>query len=119
MEHLPTPKVVLTGTLKLLDKPKRWTQRANARTSPDGGGLTAATDAAATCWCLGGAIYKVAADLMPTANVRVRSLVMMDASEALFPDADDPAETLVNWNDSPDRTYSEVRDLLVSTIERL
>jgi hypothetical protein len=80
---------------ELLNSPDKWTQRASAR---DVNNHVCLSDSAnAKCWCLLGAISKVypCSDFM-----RVVKKV-----------ANVTKENIPSWNDRPERTFDDVRNL--------
>jgi hypothetical protein len=82
-----------------------WTQRAAARNS--GGEPVSLRSDAATCWCLGGAIYR---SNKPYEGYRVRYALEEILNFKIT--ALGYSRNYVGWNDTPGRTKQEVLNLL-------
>lgn len=76
----------------IFNHPSRWTQLAFARDKD--GHEASPTVRRATCWCLVGALSRsgLSVDLLREVSARV------------YPNMED-------WNDHPDRTFADVREL--------
>lgn len=107
-------KDILTGTLNLLDSPEAWIQKTSARDKEHR--ISSFNSPYATGWCLGAAICKVINSL-PEVHPGARNEAYVSTCQTLFPDRE--SSYVITWNDARGRTYQEVRDKLVSTIERL
>lgn len=80
-----------------------WTQRTNAR--DETGRPTDPRGPDAVCWCLSGAVHRVAPD------------AARHAYQLLCKALDSP--WAVDWNDTPGRTQAEVLELFDRAIARL
>jgi hypothetical protein len=90
---------------ELLSDPARWTQNAIAR---DSSGATVDPESMhAVCWCLDGAVWKVYG--------RARYAVLHQLSRNLSPvhKSHEASCVVIDYNDTPGRTWKEVHDLLV------
>lgn len=96
-------KEILEEAATLLDKPGRWTQRVGARNRQGDAVVETAKDA--SCFCLIGAVYRVAHDKKADYNPAWKFLIsFLDKTQGYV----DP----IFWNDRPSRQQSEVVDLL-------
>ncbi len=84
---------------ELLDAPEKWTQQKFAKTAS--GEPTMPLDPAAVCWCLRGAIHLCYRNTDQL--IEVLEKVNSRISRGL---------TTYQWNDAPERTFSEVKALV-------
>jgi len=101
---MTTAKDVLVGTRALLSDKTKWTQEVFAR-DPVGTAVNLYSPLAA-CWCLEGAIGKVSSELGTGMGAAA------DLLRKQLPDG----TSLIDWNDSKERTYQDVVDLLDKAI---
>ncbi len=105
---------ILKGTRELISDPARWTQSAFARSAS--GRMIASSSALAVCWCVAGAINRVAATsisplLVDGPNVvRVLSAIGEQVSIFFKPDW----VWLTEWNDI--HTHPQVLEVLDKAI---
>ena len=88
----------------------KWTRGAFGRTAS--GDSCTSWDSFAVCWCLSGGINRVCrntSDALPAAQTAEREL-----RGALLID-----EPILGWNDSPSRTFADIKKLIADTRERL
>lgn len=102
---------VLKGVRELLTDPTHWTKGALARVGPAGLPAVHSRDPNVTCWCLQGALLKVAdSEVCQAAASLLREKIETKSSDFV---------TITSWNDSRKRTHTEVLDLLDEVIGEL
>ena len=84
---------------ELYTNESKWTKRAEARNSE--GDKTFFDDHEATCFCLFGALFKCYPDNKERRGIRLR----IEARLNFVP--------ITQWNDDPNRTFEEVKQLAV------
>lgn len=86
---------------ELLDSPEKWTQGTIARNAHDDPCSEDSDDAVS--WCLSGAIWRIYGPLgLATSNLN-------DVFAAIHV----KVPNIPDWNDQPERTFEEVRTLLL------
>jgi hypothetical protein len=96
------PSEILRAARELLSEPHRWTTRFLARNGA--GQRVEPTSPAAVCWCLNGALSKVAA--------QAEWEQIQEAWKALTMAATGDQVSVGLWNDDPHRTHAEILDAL-------
>ena len=81
---------------ELLEDPKRWTQREDARAA--NGNYTYPDSPDAVCWCLYGAMKKIYPDIYAYNAIRDTVIKKLNGG-------------IVFWNDATGRTHEEVLNL--------
>ncbi len=87
-----TPQEVCRAAADLIEPEGAWTQHFYARDAD--GVYRMPTEAQAVCWCMTGALMRIAPSEMAGAGALVRRVLNTDFSE--------------QWNDHPTRTQAEV-----------
>ncbi len=85
---------------ELLTDESKWTKGVNARDS-SGNPISCLSDKA-TCFCLVGATFKCNGDESPDKVYKVMDKI-----------SDEIKFSISEWNDAPERTFQEVKDLVV------
>jgi hypothetical protein len=105
------PKTLAGAFQALLDllRPKdRWTQRASARLA-DGTALPDPCVPDAVCFCVVGAVGRVACELDLSSRIHFG---LLDALDAVSPDKPAEIGDAVHYNDAPGRTHRQVLALV-------
>jgi len=95
-DHTPRkPSEILRAAREIISVPERWTQGASALSGR--GNVVNARSPSAKCWCSFGAIDKAGS----------RSIAKLRTAEGILRAAL-KAESIILWNDAPERTHAEV-----------
>lgn len=86
---------ILIGARKLIEKPENWTQGAKSR-DINGKPSVFGYKASAVCWCMLGAMEMTGKSLF--ANNKAQQVIELVIN----------MNSIIRWNDSPDRTHAEV-----------
>jgi hypothetical protein len=90
---------------ELLSDPKKWIKKLYA---VDNTGLvTSSKSPEAVCWCINGALQRCYQDSIVRDEVRRKIAMHLDLNGI-----DKPHDTIVKWNDAPERTFEDVHNLL-------
>lgn len=127
-----TPIDIAKGVIDLFADGTKWSQGAYALTAPDAEGepyQCSSHDDDAVCFCIMGAVDKVAGGSFFQADEREKYPTEKIVADALMAElgsavvCDDPQyapyEPIAAWNDRNGRTIDEVRDLMQRTLRRL
>ncbi len=83
---------------ELLSDESKWTKGVTARDKD--GNICNSKDPNAVCWCLFGAVWK--ADNADSADKAIRRVI-----------PDEFGGSIVMWNDAPERTFADIKALIV------
>lgn len=98
---------------ELLQSPDSWTKNAMARNARGQG--CSATGPEASCWCLLGALVVVEEDDAGPGNITARDTAWSAIQHAIHARKDESCldvTRIIDWNDDPRVTHSDVLDVL-------
>lgn len=113
-EHRHLTHLVLKSALKTLRDPARWTKGEYARNA-EGCGMGDVHSSAAVCFCSKGAILRA-----PAANARYAiglGCVVAANGAYLVLETILGGQSIVLWNDAPERTHAEVVAVFEKAVE--